>query len=125
MIRLSLDQIKRMHHTIIEETSGLHGVRDENLLESALLSPFQTFGGEALYKSVEMKAARLCYALIRNHPFIDGNKRIGVLAMLTFLELNYVKLDYTDDDLIRIGLQIAIGEMDAEELSNWIITSRI
>ena len=125
MIRLSLDQIRRMHHTIIEETGGLHGVRDENLLESALLSPFQTFGGETPYKSIEMKAARLCYSLIRNHPFVDGNKRIGVLAMLTFLELNYVKLDYTDDDLIRIGLQIAVGEMDAEELSNWIIASRI
>lgn len=100
-------------------------MRDENLLESALLSPFQTFGGETLYKNIEMKAARLCYSLIRNHPFVDGNRRIGVLGMLTFLELNYVKLDYTDDDLIRIGLQIAVGEMDAEELSNWIIASRV
>ncbi len=124
MIRLTLDQVKRMHHLLIEETGGLHGVRDEGLLESAVLSPFHTFDGELLYKTIELRAARLCYSLIRNHPFNDGNKRVGILAMLAYLQLNFIELRYTNDDLVSIGLQIATGEMDANQLARWIIASQ-
>lgn len=83
---------------LIQETGGRKGVRDDGLLDSALNAPFQTFGGEDMYKSIQAKAAKLAFSLINNHPFIDGNKRIGTLAMLAFLEINGVEIKCTDDD---------------------------
>ena len=77
-----------------------------------------------LYKTVELRAARLCYSLIRNHPFNDGNKRVGILAMLALSLLNFIELRYTNDDLVSIGLQIATGEMDAIQLARGIIASQ-
>jgi death-on-curing protein len=121
MKRLSGEHIKALHKLLIAETGGMNGMRDEGLFESAIQSPFQTFSGEYLYKSIEMKAARLCYSLIKNHPFVDGNKRIGVLVMLTFLELNGITFACTDDDLIKIGLEIAEGSMDDAALMDWIM----
>jgi death-on-curing protein len=88
MKRLSIPQIVMMHRALIREIGGMDGIRDENLLDSAVNAPFQTFGGEYLYKTMEAKAARLGYSLIKNHPFVDANKRTGMLAMLVFLELN-------------------------------------
>lgn len=88
MKRLSAQHIKQIHSLLIAETGGLDGIRDEGLLESALNSPFQTFDDVPLYKTIEAKAARLGYSLVNNHPFIDGNKRTGMMAMLLFLELN-------------------------------------
>lgn len=83
---------------LIQETGGRKGVRDDGLLDSALNAPFQTFGGEDMYKSIQAKATKLAFSLINNHPFIDGNKRIGTLAMLAFLEINGVEIKCTDDD---------------------------
>ena len=103
---------------------GLDGIRDKGLLDSAVNAPFQTFG-EELYRSTEAKAARLGFSLIKNHPFIDGNKRIGILAMITFLELNGISIDYTDDNLIEIGLDLAAGKMAYEQLLVWIIDHAI
>lgn len=85
MILLSKEQVKYLHGRLIEATGGSDGIRDEGLLDSALTSPFQTFGQEELYPSIPRKAARLCYGLIQNHVFIDGNKRIGIYVMLIFL----------------------------------------
>lgn len=121
MKRLSGEHIKALHSLLIAETGGSDGVRDEGLLESAILSPFQTFDGVSLYKSLEMKAARLGFSLIRNHPFVDGNKRIGILAMLTFLELNGIVIDCADEELVRIGLNVADGTMDDKTLRDWIV----
>lgn len=122
MTLLTSKQIEAMHGMIIRETGGLDGIRDQRLLDSALQLPFQTFGGEDLYPSFPEKAARLGYGLIQNHPFADGNKRIGVLAMLTFLELNGIAVSCTDKELIRIGLDLANGSMEPDQLVKWIVT---
>ena len=121
MIRLTKEQILTMHKLLIIKTGGLDGVKDNGLLESAIQSPFQTFMGEELYPTIIKKAAVLCYGLINNHSFFDGNKRIGILTMLTFLELNGISLSYTDDDIIQLGLGIASGNISQVEISNWII----
>ena len=121
MKRFSGEQIKKMHYILIEETGGIHGIRDENLLDSAVNSPFQTFGGTYVYVTLEMKAARLCYSIIKNHAFIDGNKRIGILAMLTFLELHGIVLDYSDDELISLGNSVADGTMNDSLVLDWIL----
>ena len=90
MIRLSKPQILLLHEQLIAETGGSSGLRDEGMLDSALNAPFQTFGGEDIYPSLQQKAARLCFGLVKNHPFVDGNKRIGAHVMLVFLALNGV-----------------------------------
>ncbi len=121
MKRLTCGQIEKMHQLLIRETGGLDGIRDRPLLESAVNAPFQTFGGEELFRSTHEKASRLCYYLIQNHPFADGNKRIGILAMLTFLELNGIHVDCTDEELVQVGFSLANGTMDAEQLTKWLI----
>ena len=95
MIKLTKEQILLLHSQLVEITGGSDGIRDIALLESALESPFQSYGGEELYPSIQAKAARLCYGLVKNHAMIDGNKRIGAHAMLTFLSINGYELSYT------------------------------
>lgn len=121
MKTLSKRQVLLLHSSLIEAFGGSDGVRDEGLLESALASPFQTFGGEAVYPSVQSKAAQLGFGLIRNHPFVDGNKRIGAHAMLVFLELNGIELHYDQPELIDIILSVASGETDRQGLLQWIL----
>lgn len=121
MKRLSIPQIVMMHSALIKETGGLDGIRDENLLDSAVNAPFQTFGGEYVYKTLEAKAVRLGYSLVKNHPFVDGNKRIGMLAMLVFLEINGIELTCSEQDIIETGLKLAAGEMDDKQLLEWIL----
>ena len=113
-------QILLLHSVLIAESGGSDGVRDEGLLDSAVNTPFQTFSGQDLYPTVLEKAVRLGFGLIRNHPFIDGNKRIGTHAMLVFLDLNNITLSYEDDELISTILSVASGEMDADGLLKWI-----
>lgn len=100
---------------------GSEGIRDEGLLDSALNAPFQTFDGEDVYKTVQAKAAKLGFFLINNHPFIDGNKRIGTLVMLVFLEINGIEIKCTDDELIKLGLGLADGTVNNKDLLGWII----
>lgn len=113
-------QILLLHSALIAESGGSDGIRDEGLLDSAVNTPFQTFSGQDLYPTVLDKAVRLCFGLIRNHPFIDGNKRIGTHAMLVFLNLNSITLSYEDDELISAILSVASGEMDADGLLKWM-----
>jgi death-on-curing protein len=101
MKKLTVSQIIDIHKDIIEETGGSTGIRDFGLLESAAYEPFQTFDGEPLYPSIQQKAARLAYALAKNHPFVDGNKRIGIHAMLVFLQINGIELVYTQKELVH------------------------
>ena len=103
-----------------EETGGSVGVRDEGLLDSTIQSIYQTFGGKELYPTKEEKGARLGYSLISNHSFLDGNKRIGMHVMLTFLEVNGIRLECTNEDIVKAGLGIASGEMDYEDLLAWV-----
>jgi death-on-curing protein len=121
MIILSKEQVKHLHRRLLERTGGLGGIHDENLLESALSNPFQTFGGVELYPSVSAKIARIAYGLVCNHPFVDGNKRTGTYAMMVLLELNHLDTDFSDDDIIRIGLELANGSMSDKQLLGLII----
>jgi len=121
MIRLDKKQVKMLHELVLKDTGGSGGLLNEGLLDSALQAPFQTFDGQHLYKSLAQKAARLCYSLISNHPFIDGNKRIGILVMMVFLELNGTIIECTDDELVKAGLDIAAGKMDDKQLLHWIL----
>ena len=120
MTKFSTDKIKLLHQLMAEATGGSVGVRDEGMLTSALESAFATFDGEELYPSKEEKAAKLGYSLISNHAFVDGNKRIGVFVMLSFLELNGIHLDSSDEDLIELGLGVADGKMKQEDVLQWI-----
>lgn len=109
MIKLSIEDIIFLHEKIIDKTGGIRGIRDIGLLETAINSPFISFGGEDLYKTLDDKANQLCNSLIRNHPFLDGNKRIGILAMLVFLDLNNKKKKITNEEIVELGLRIAKG----------------
>ncbi len=120
MIQLQKDTVLLLHTLLCEKTGGSDGIRDSALLESALSAAFQTFGGEELYPTLEEKAARLGFSLIANHAFIDGNKRIGVLAMLTFLYINGRPLSTSNEEIVRMGLSVAAGEMDYAALLSWI-----
>ena len=125
MTVISENTALELHFAMAALTGGDVGVRDAGLLDSALNSPYQTFGGEDLYKTVEEKGARLGFSLIANHPFVDGNKRIGIFIMLVFLELNGVRIDPTDEEVIRVALAVASSEMSYEELLLWIIKNKI
>ena len=121
MKKLSIRHILILHELLIKNTGGASGMRDEGLLESAVNTPFATFDSAQLYPTIQQKAARLGFGLVKNHPFVDGNKRIGTLAMLTFLEINGVNLNYTDEELITLGLSLADGSISEKEVLEWII----
>ena len=120
MIKFSKEKVKLLHQMLAEATGGSVGVRDEGLLDSALESAFAGFEGQEFYPSKEEKGARLGYALISNHVFVDGNKRIGTYIMLTFLEMNGIRIQCTDEELVHIGLSVADGSMKYEELLQWV-----
>ncbi len=121
MIILSKEQIVSLHKELIEETGGIHGLKDEGMLESALAAPFQTFDGEELYPSIYQKAARLGFGLASNHAFIDGNKRIGAHAMLIFLLLNGIELKYGQEELSDLFLNIADSKAGYPGTLVWIV----
>lgn len=120
MIKFSREKVLLLHQLIAEETGGDPNVRDLNLLDSALNSAFQTFDGKELYPTKQEKAARIGYSLISNHAFVDGNKRIGMYVLLTFLETNGIRMELTDEEIARVGLAVADGSMKYEELLVWI-----
>lgn len=125
MIRLSKSQILLIHDQLISETGGFSGLRDEGMLDSALNAPFQTFGGEDVYPSLQQKAARLCFGLVKNHPFVDGNKRIGAHTMLVFLALNGIELQHSQSELSDVILQLAAGKIEATDLLRWILAHQV
>lgn len=117
---LTKSQVLHLHQDIIDVSGGSSEIRDEGLLDSALSAPFQTFEGTDLYPTILEKAARLGYGLIKNHPFVDGNKRIGTHTMLVFLAINHMELEYTDHELIDLILDIASGAKNENQLFNWL-----
>ena len=125
MIRLTKKQVLMLHTHLIESTGGSDGIRDEGLLDSALESPFQSFGGEELYPSIQAKAARLCYGLVKNHAMIDGNKRIGAHTMLVFLAVNGYELRYTQKELVDLILDIADGKKEYGDILSWILVHQV
>ena len=125
MIRFSKEKVLLLHKLIAEETGGSIGIRDEALLESALENAFSGFGGQEFYPTIEEKGARLGYTLISNHAFVDGNKRIGMYVMLTFLEVNGIRLECTNEEVAEAGLAVAAGTMGYETLLAWIRAHRL
>lgn len=121
MIKFSQEKVLLLHQLITQETGGDPNVRDIALLDSALESAFATFGGQEFYPTKEEKGARLGYALISNHAFVDGNKRIGMYVLLTFLETNGIKIRPTNEEVARVGLAVAAGEMKYQDLFDWIL----
>lgn len=116
MIKLTKRQILKLHEQLIRETGGSDGLRDEALLESALEAPFQSYGDQELFPTIQAKAARLGFGLIKNHAMVDGNKRIGTHAMLVFLAINGIELQYTQQELYTEILAVASGQIGDEEL---------
>lgn len=119
---LSRDQVLLLHSQLIDRYGGIHGVRDEGLLDSALNVPFQGFGDHDFFPTVIDKAVRLSYGLIQNHPFHDGNKRIGALALLTLLDLNGIELEATNQELEQVIMNVAAGTNDYEAFHAWVLT---
>ena len=124
MIRISVEKVKLLHQLMAEETGGSVGIRDEGLLNYAIDGIYQTFDGKELYPSKEEKGARLGYSLISNHSFLDGNKRIGMYVMLTFLEVNGIRLKCTNEEVAETGIGVASGAMDYEDLLAWVRSHR-
>lgn len=120
MIRLTKDQIISIYEMLIQKTGGSSGVMNESLMASAIDNIWQIFDGVELYPTLEEKGARLGYSLVRNHSFADGNKRIGILAMLTFLSVNGIEITWTDTEIVETGLALASGLLDYEALLAWL-----
>lgn len=117
---ISLELALKIHHRVALLSGGDEGVRDEGLLLGALAAPYQTFGGVELYPTPLEKAVRLGSSIIRNHPFVDGNKRTGVVLMLTLLAALGVTPRLENSDVVRIGLGIASGRMTDGELLSFL-----
>ena len=120
MTTFSKEKVLLLHQLMAEATGGDVGVRDEALLESAIENIFATFDGVELYPSKEEKEARLGFSLISNHAFVDGNKRIGMYLMLSFLELNGIRIDATNEEVAKLGLDVAGGLADSKDILKWI-----
>jgi|SRR5690554_1383629 len=125
MKELNLDIILYIHRQTISKHGGLEGIRDIDLIKSALETPFLTFDGEDLNKTVLDKISALVYSLIKNHGFRDGNKRVGTIAMGVLCELNNIKLEFSQKELIDFGLDIASGNMTKDDIKNWIINHTV
>jgi death-on-curing protein len=121
---VTLGEVLDLHRRVIEQSGGAVGVRDLSGVGSAVAQPQMTFGGEELYPTIESKATALCFSLVMNHPFVDGNKRIGHAAMETFLVMNGFEIVADVDDAEKIILTLAAGDLSREELLAWV-TSHI
>lgn len=117
---LTLEQVIDLHRLVIAQTGGSTGLRDLNALESAIAQPMMTFDGVDLYPTLAAKAGALAHSLIQNHPFIDGNKRIGHAAMEVFLVMNGAEIDATIDEQEMVFLGVATGRLSRTELIGWI-----
>ena len=115
----SVDLVKKIHAEIIKTTGGSFGIRDENLLKSSLMTPFQTFGEKELYKTPEEKASKLLELIIKNHPFIDGNKRTAYVLFRLFLEINGLKLIASEDEKYELIMKIASRKLGYKDILNW------
>ena len=118
-VYLSIEQVLAFHESLVARFGGASGLRDRGGLEAAVARPAMTFGGEDLYDDLAAKAAALMHSLVLNHPFVDGNKRVGVASAELFLELNGSALEASDEALERLTLAVAEGTVAAEALAIW------
>lgn len=121
MKKLSLNQILSLHQKMIKTTGGSSGIRDIDLLQSAIQNAFATFDGHELYPDIKDKIVTICFSIINNHPFIDGNKRMGIYVLLILLQYNNINLTYTEDDLVDLGMGIAEGRLNRKDIIEWLI----
>jgi death on curing protein len=117
---LVVEQVLTLHRLVCSRSGSSVGIRDVNALEAAVAQPAMTFGGVDLYPSLAEKAAALAYSLIQNHPFVDGNKRVGHAAMEVFLVLNGYEVNATVDEQEGVFLAVASGRMTRTELADWL-----
>lgn len=120
MIKFSKEKVLLLHQLIVQETGGSNGVRDIGLLDSAIESAYATFDGKEFYPTKEEKGAKIGFSLVSNHAFVDGNKRIGMYVMLTFMEVNGLPLDVSNEEIINVGMALAEGKMNYDDLLCWI-----
>ena len=116
----SKELIIQFHIQLIELTGGHKGLRDEKMLESSVNSIYQSFNGVDLYKTIIEKAAWLCYSINRNHPFIDGNKRVSMHSMAVFLRFHDIDYSPSEEEVIKVGFALADGSMDYQALISWL-----
>lgn len=116
---LSIEQIDEIHALQLRHYGGSPGLRDRGALASAVVRPAMTFGGEDLYSDIASKAGALMHSLVMNHPYVDGNKRVGSHAAVLFLLINEQRLDVPPKELEELTLTVARGELDAEALAIW------
>ena len=124
-MRISEQDVIRIHDQAIAIYGGSYGVRDMNEVSSVINNIYLTFGGYELYPTVEDKASFLAFGLIKNHAFIDGNKRTGVNTMITFLGMNGYELQATNEEMIDFGLAVATSELDQEGIAKWIKAHKV
>jgi len=117
---IPLDNIITLHKKMIRATGGLSGIRDINLLQSAIFNAQATFDGIDLYPNLESKCAAVCYGVINNHPFVDGNKRMGIYLLLILLEYNDYIIEYSEDELVELGFGIAKDTISRDDIVLWI-----
>lgn len=117
---LSVVQLERLHQMQLQAFGGAAGLRDRGGLEAAAARPQMTFGGDDLYADVAAKAAALMHSIVMNHPFVDGNKRVGAMAAELFLVVNAQRLEAPDEALVDLAFAVARGEVSAEALAIWI-----
>lgn len=125
MITFLLEDIIDFHNDLEQNSIVSAGIRDKSLIESAVNAPFQTFDNMELYPTVEEKAAHLFYGLVKNHGFIDGNKRVAVHAMFIYLSLNYIFFDYTVDEMEKLVIGLADGSLNVDDVVEWIYNKEI
>ncbi len=120
MKMLEMKDIILFHKKLIEKTGGSDGIRDYSLIDSALNRAFASFDGKDLYESIEEKISVIATSMVKNHGFIDGNKRIGIAVMLLLLQLNEIVVQYIQTELIELGLNIASGNYSEQDVTEWI-----
>ena len=120
MKSINKEDVIRFHDQIIYASGGEHGIRDNNLLESALNSAFASFDGVDLLPSIVDKISSIAYSIIKNHPMVDGNKRLGVMMIYVLCKKNSINLKYTQQEMIHLGLKIAEGSYEREQIADWI-----
>lgn len=120
MKSLTIEQLIMFHKKITNASGGSHGVKDQGLIDSALNRCNATFDGNDLYPTIIEKIAVTTVSLVKNHGFVDGNKRVGVSVMLILLSLNSIEIKYSQEELINLGLGLASGELNEENVITWI-----
>ena len=117
---LTLGEVVELHRRVLQAGGGAPGIRDVGALDSAVAQPRATFGSSDLYPTLVEKVTAPGFSLVRDHPFVDGNKRVGHASMETFLVLNGAEIDATVDDQERLMLDLAAGRIDRTNLTDWL-----